>query len=470
MLKLFYLITMNYKKFLFCSFVSVILSACSSDDSSATSAEKAPEKSLKEFSNTLLDLTSDQQTVDEGYWKNALSNVWEGIKKRNIAAYGTRLVHRPKSEKPGDAVSEGVGYGMLTAMFANDQETFNLIWEAGNTYMWSGCYYDWQVNRAGSVIGQGAASDAEEDVALALVFADKLVKAGKWKDYSSPKRGGYLEHAKKIMGCMWSTMQITSKGTLAPGAGWGGEQFVNPGYFSPAWYKIFAKYDSAHNWQNVVDRSYEILSNSVGYPYGLIPDWMTPAGGFAGAGLGYNAYGDGLYCFKDAIRTLWRIAIDAIWFKDTRAKALLTNAVAFINNAGGAPAANFYKTDGTLVPAEDVWTDMAAGTITRTRREHSHLTIGMWATAIAAAGSKEDMEAFSTELSKFYEGGDYFGNAVDPLGGTEDTLHNEMYFDQFLGWFGASMLSGSFINVIDAIDNPAAPGEKIYTDISYEEK
>ena len=455
---------MNYKKFLFCSFISIFLFACSSDDSSSAT-EQNQEKVLKEFSNSLLDLTSDQRTVDEGYWKSALSNVWEGIKKRNIDAYGTGLIHRPKSEAPGDAVSEGVGYGMLTALFANDQKTFDRILTAGNTYMWSGCFYNWQVSRSGSVVGRGAASDAEEDIALALVFADKLVKAGKWKSSSTD----YLYHALKIMDCMWSTKQITSRGTLAPGAGWGGDDFVNPGYFSPAWYKIFAQYDSSHNWQNVVDRSYEILGNSVGYPYGLIPDWMTPSGGFAGSGLGYNAYGNGLYCFKDAIRTLWRVAIDALWFKEPRATALLTNAVTFINNAGGAPAANFYQTDGTLIPAEDVWTDMAAGTITRTRREHSHLTIGMWATAIAAAGSKEDMEAFSMELSKFYEGGDYFGNAVDPLGGTEDTLHNEMYFDQFLGWFGASMLSGSFINVIDAIDNPATPTEKFYTDISYKE-
>jgi len=335
--------------------------------------------------------------------------------------------------------------------------------------MWGRCYYNWQVSQNGTVTGGGAATDAEEDVALALIFADKLVKAGKWANYASPTRGSYLEHAKTIMNCMWTTGQITPYGTLAPGAGWGGEDFVNPGYFSPAWYKIFAQYDSTNQWQLVVDRSYEILGNSIGYPYGLIPDWMAPGGGHVSSGLGYNAYGDGLHCFKDAIRTLWRIAIDALWFNEPRAKAFLTNAVNFINSVGGASAANFYKTDGTLVPEEDVWTDLAGGTIARTRREHSHLTIGMWATAVTAVGTEEDKKAFSTELAKFYENGDYFGNAVDPLGGIEDTLHNEMYFDQFLAWFGASMLSGSFVNVIDAIDAPAVGTNKIYTEISYEE-
>lgn len=459
---------MILKKIFFCGAFLAFLSSCAQDEAVSVSPAE-PEKTLKSYPNTLLDLSNGQRTVDEGYWKNALTNVWEGIKKRNLDSYSTGLIHRPKSENPGDAVSEGVGYGMLLALFSNDQETFNQIWEAGNSTMWSGCYYNWQVDESGKVVGRGAATDAEEDIALALIFADKLVSAGKWTEYTSSIQGNYRTHALTILDCMWLTSQITEYGTVAPGAGWGGESFLNPGYFSPAWYKIFAAYDPTHDWQKVVDRSYEILGNSVGYSLGLIPDWMTPEGGYAGMGLGYNSYGDGLYCFKDAIRTLWRVAIDALWFDEPRAKTLLTNAVNFINSAGGASAANFYQTDGTLIPEEDVWTDLAGGTITRTRREHSHLTIGMWATAVAAVGSDDDMKAFSAELSKFYENGDYFGNAVDPLGGTEDTLHNEMYFDQFLGWFGASMLSGSFVNVIDAIDAPAAEAEKLYTDLSYEE-
>lgn len=444
------------------------VTACS-DSSSGTSSDDSRE--LKQYSNQLLNLPTNQRRVDEGFWNNALYNVWQGIKARNIDGYGTGLIHRPKSETPGDAVSEGVGYGMLVSLFSNDQETFNKIWEAGNSHMWGSCYYNWQVGPTGRVIGRGAATDAEEDIALSLIFADKLVKAGKWSEYSSPTAGAYIDHAKKIMNCMWSTEQITSSGIIAPGAGWGGNDFVNPGYFSPAWYKIFAEYDSDHNWKSVVDQSYSILANSVGYEFGLIPDWMTPAGGFAGSGLGYNAYGDGLYCFKDAIRSLWRVAIDAVWFDEPRAISLLTNAMNFINSKGGAPAANFYQTDGNLVPAEDIWDTWNDGATPRPRQEHSHLTIGMWATAAVAAGSDDDLKSFSTEMAKFYdgEGKDYFGNAVDPLGGTEDTLHNEMYFDQFLAWFGASMMSGAFLNVVDAIDHPQTNAGSIYTDLSYED-
>ncbi len=417
----------------------------------------------------VLDLPNAQPKVDESYWKAALDSTWQGLVRRNIDPYsaGKGLIHRPKSETPGDAVSEAVGYGMLVALYANDQEHFNSIWEAANETMWSTCYYNWQMGPDGKIAGGGAATDAEEDVALSLIFADKLVSAGVWKPYTSTKFNyGYADHAKTILDCMWSTKQVTSSGILAPGAGWGGESFVNPGYFSPAWYKIFAKFDSnGDRWNKVVEKTYEILSKSPGYSIGMIPDWMQPDGGWAGS-LGYNAYFNSRAFFKDAIRILWRVAIDAVWFDESRAKDFLKNSLAFINSKGGAAASNFYQIEnaGELLPADDIWTDFNDSENENTwryRREHSHLTVGMWATAALAVGESADRIAFSEELGKFYEGGDYFGNAVDPTGGIEDTLHNEMYFDQFLAWFGASMLSGTFMNVIDAIDNPkaATPGD-----------
>ena len=414
----------------------------------------------------VLDLPNAQPKVDAVYWNAALDSTWQGLIRRNIQPFseGAGLIHRPKSETPGDAVSEGVGYGMLVALYANDQATFNKIWDAANTLMWGSCYYNWQLGPDGKIAGMGAASDAEEGVALALIFADKLVSAGKWQPYTSTKLGSsYKEHAQKILNCMWSSKQITSNGILAPGANWGGYDFVNPGYFSPAWYKIFANFDSdGARWNTVVDMSYSIISNSPGYSMGMVPDWMEPEGGRAGsAGLGYNAYFESRAFFKDAIRILWRVAIDAIWFDDERAKAFLKNALTFINSKGGAKASNFYQIEnaGELLPVDDKWYDFnnsKDSTTWRYRREHSHLTIGMWATVAMAVGEKADRIAFSEEMGKFYEGRDYFGLANDASGALEDTLHNEMYFDQFLAWFGTSMMSGAFVNVVDAIDNPKA--------------
>ncbi len=411
------------------------------------------------LSHAVLEIPNAQPKMDAGYWNPILDKTWEGLKKRNIEPYrngvGGGLVHRPKSEYPGDAVSEAVGYGMLIALYADDQQTFNEILDASYKSLWQGCYLDWQLKLNGSK-SRGAATDAEEDVALSLIFADQLVKAGKWQNYSGPV-GSYESHAKKILGCMWSTEQITDQGTLAPGAGWGGEGFVNVGYFSPAWYKVFAEFDPNHDWKKVVDRSYQIIANSPGYSLGMVPDWMKPDGGYVTDGLGYNAYFDSKAFFKDAIRILWRVALDAIWFDEPRAKTFLQNSLAFIKSKGGASAAEFFQMNGELLPAEDVWKDMMAGTITRHRREHSPLTIGMWMTAAAAVGTTEDLAEFSVEMNKFYDkDADYFGLAVDPSGAEEDTLHNEMYFEQFLAWFGTSLMTGVMNNVAENLKNPKA--------------
>ena len=97
-------------------------------------------------SYAVLEIPNTQPKVGAEVWKPILDKTWEGIKKRNIQPYGTGLIHRPKSETPGDAVSEGVGYGMILALYANDQKTFNQIWDASEKYMFNNNakIYDWR--------------------------------------------------------------------------------------------------------------------------------------------------------------------------------------------------------------------------------------------------------------------------------------------------------------------------------------
>lgn len=67
-----------------------------------------------------------------------LKATWGGLKARNIDAYEVKLVHRPKSEEPNDAVSEGAGYGMILALYSNDQDTFDTLLDNAEKYMWNG--------------------------------------------------------------------------------------------------------------------------------------------------------------------------------------------------------------------------------------------------------------------------------------------------------------------------------------------
>jgi len=396
-----------------------------------------------------------------------LRKTWEGIKKRNVNAYSTGLVHRPKSNSPDDAVSEGVSYGMFLALYANDQASFNSIWNAGEKYMWNdgGGYYDWRRNSQGGDMGPGnggPASDAEQDIALLLIFADQLVKNGIWKSYTGTKVASYTDRAKRILQTIRGSMIDQGK-YLMPGH-WGGAGTLNPGYFAPAFYRIFGEFEPEHKatWDALISGSYEVISKSPGYSKGLIPDWSTSSGGTTG-GAGYNAYFGGDALYRDAVRVYWRLATDYLWYKEPKAKTFLDNAMKFIKDKGGPSSANFYDMSGNLLPTADTETlGIGKQNIVRTRREHSHLTVGMWAAAAMGSGGLALAESYSDELLKFYKSGtDYWGYATDPAGGTEDTLHNEMYFDQFLAWFGASVLGGAFTNVWEDLKDgvPQGPPE-----------
>jgi len=412
----------------------------------------------------VLEIPNAQPKVGAMQWKQVLDSTWQGIKRRNIDAYTTGLVHRPKSETPGDAVSEGVGYGMLLALYSNDQETFNRIYNAAKSNSLNFCQ-DWHrpANGNKGMGDTGSATDADEDIALALIFADKLVKKGLWTN------GNYANDAQNGVNCVWSSM---NNGLLWPGNNW--KPGYNVGYFAPAWYKVFNDFDSQkRNWTNAVTKSYEFIKSISSYDIGMVPDWNQTNGALGlGSGAGYNGYMSGKTFFKDAIRILWRVANDYIWFGDSRAKEFLENSLKFIKEKGGTDAANFYQLDGTkkgeLLPADDKWTefnDKNNPNTWRYRREHSHLTVGQWLTVAMAVGDSADKVAWSKKMAEFYDWEnkvDFFGNAVDPTpGGIEDTLHNEMYFDQFLAWFGLSLMSGTWVNIVELLDNPVQNTEGI---------
>jgi len=415
-------------------------------------------------------------------YDTVLKKTWEGIKKRNVDAYTTGLVHRPKSETPGDAVSEGVSYGMYLALYCNDQAYFNKIWNAGEKYMWNsdGGYYDWRRNSTGGYTGDGGpASDAEQDIALLLIFADQLVKNNIWVSFTSDKGATYASRARDILNTIRTTMIVGGK-YLLPGH-WGGINHLNPGYFAPASYKVFAQFDAANAgaWNALVDGSYEVIENSPGYGKGLLPDWCGYDGQYTNGGAGYNGYRGGVYQYRDAIRVYWRLATDYLWHGDVRAKAFLDNAINFL---GSPDSANFFDMSGKLPPKTD-GEKLNGGTIPRTRREHSHLTMGMWAAAAMGSGNINLAQSYGEKLLTFYnKGSDFWGKANIPtvkldtliiekdnnlrdtltdVQFAEDTLHNEMYFDQFLAWFGASVLGGVFTNVWDdLIDGvPTGPPE-----------
>lgn len=372
----------------------------------------------------------------------ALNLSYTGLKQRNIESYNLQLVHRPFSEFPGDIVSEGLGYGLLCSLFFDDYKTFATLVTNGER-MWNGYYYNWHLDEYGNLMDAGGATDAEEDIALSLIMATKKMERNEWPP---GQRVFYTARAQQILDNMWSNPMISPNGYICPGSNWGCDTLINLSYFAPAWYRIFALFDKSpgHDWGRVIDQNYDLLEATVGYEKGLIPDWSGTDGGYVASGsLGYNAYGEGRYFFKDAIRILFRIGVDFLWFRNERARNYLENAKDFI---AGASRANFFTTAGEELPADDIWV-FDGGNRQRKRREHSHLTIAMWSIPITLLGSENQKKEFLDELGFFYEANQtYWGKTTDPVN-QEDIEHNEMYFDQFLAIFGGLIMNGSFVNL-----------------------
>jgi hypothetical protein len=383
---------------------------------------------------------------------SALARTSRGMVRRNIDPYQDGLVHRPNSEEPGDAVSEAQAYGMIVSLYSNDQATFNRVWDAAEKAMWnSGSkLYDWRIGAKGGVIGTGMATDADQDIALMLLFADSLARKGVWKPHTGPKGADYRARAKDIIANIWNSAVVDGR-YLAPGSGWGGKEFVNPGYFSPASYRIFAKVDPGHNWISLIDQCYMTLFANPGASKGLLPDWMVPTGSYFEGSLGYNAFRKGQSMYKDAIRVHWRLAMDWLWFGDARAKRWLDAATTFIQTPDRA---NFYTLDGLLLPVTDTFS-LGDGQ-KRSRREYSELTVGMWACAAFSSQGPEVAKPWSDALLAFQPPqSDAWGLPADmTIPDRTGSMPNEEYFEQFLAWFGGAILAGRFSNIWDDLDDP----------------
>jgi endo-1,4-beta-D-glucanase Y len=220
----------------------------------------------------------------------------------------------------------------VLAAYLNDRPTFDGLWSYAKSHFNANGLMHWRIDANNNVTGTGAATDAEEDMALALIVADK-----KW--------GGYTTEAKNLINRMMQYEVEAGSYVLKPGDQWGGSSVTNPSYFAPGYYKVFKAYTGDARWDSVVNRSYQIIANvnakTGAGTTGLQPDWTTAAGDPA-PNMGYN------YTY-DATRVPWRLAKDAAWYCDSRATAQLNKINAFFKGIGAANIKDGYRLDGTLI-------------------------------------------------------------------------------------------------------------------------
>jgi endoglucanase len=236
-------------------------------------------------------------------------------------------------------VSEGIGYGMLLAVANNDQPLFDKLWKFYSDHLDLQGLMNWAMD-ACAVPGNNnanSATDGDLDAAMALVQADAA-----W--------GGYITTAKTLIGKI-KTSETDScpngLNVLRPGDKFGGCSDpnnlgkVNPSYFAPAYYRVFALVDTANAafWTKLAADSYTLLAQYQAAMSGLVPEW----GFFDGTING----GDKTYSYN-ACRTPWRIAVDYLWFCTPEARTFLQGISGYVDAHGGVASVPFDKNSAFL--------------------------------------------------------------------------------------------------------------------------
>ena len=259
-----------------------------------------------------------------------VTTAWTKYKSTFIVASGNTLrVQRP--EDGNDTVSEGMGYAMIAAMYMTDKPTFDGLWAYVSQHLDGNGIMNWHYTSTGSLSGSGGATDGDEDIAFALVMADK-----QW--------GGYTTPAKAMITAILSHEVESGSNVLKPGDNFGGSSQLDPSYIAPAYYRVFASYSGNSQWMSVLSANAAVLSRCANATTGLVPDWCTasgsaiaPPGGGATTAYGY-----------DAARTPFRVALDACWSNDPGSMAEAGKLATFFDGLGLNNVRDGYTLTGTV--------------------------------------------------------------------------------------------------------------------------
>lgn len=276
--------------------------------------------------------------------------LWKKTLVMREGANGFRRVVRPDTPDGvvNSTVSEGISYGMILAVYFNDQPLFDDLFRYSQRWANERGLMHWYINPAGTEACPGrkdcgAASDADEDIAFALVMADR-----QWGGKGALDKS-YRDYALRQIALV-KQYEVTPGYVFTPGDEWEGD-IVNLSYFAPAFYRIFGQYSNDEAfWENVIDVNYALLFDTLNAKNGnadngLVPAWSTlkgePIEAFPGA-LTYHQ--------TDSVRTPIRLAMDYCWNGDKRAKQYLDKISNFFVTIGADRISDGYLLDGTPHP------------------------------------------------------------------------------------------------------------------------
>lgn len=284
---------------------------------------------------------------------NDVIRAFDTFRDEIVTDRGARGMLRPRRPDTPDGVadstvSEGVAYGMLMAVSMNEQALFDAFFGYALCFFNQNRLMDWYIAPDGSApLGRGAATDADEDMAWALVMAHR-----QWGGRGTLKER-YSTYAKELIGAIYSCEVDHDRypDMLLPGDDWRGQNVFNPSYFAPHQYRLFGEVSGNQTgWQRVVDRGYEIIDrcqnrNHGNHDNGLVPAWCdwdgNPVEAFPGAMQNHQ---------YDSARLPFRMAQDWAYYQEPRARVYLERVCRFYERLGAEGIIDGYQLDGTPAP------------------------------------------------------------------------------------------------------------------------
>lgn len=258
-----------------------------------------------------------QEDIIEAVDDPLLGRAWQDYVDRFIEADG-RVVD-PQLPDRG-TTSEGQAYALLRAAYMDDRATFDLVWRwtSQNLQARPDALLSWRWGGDnGSVVDPASASDADVDAALALLFASQI-----WPEST------YADDANALLVSVWEhlTQEIAGDRVLVAGDWAQGDAhpIINPSYFAPYAFRIFAEADPGRPWMELVDSSYAILERwadgeQLGAPVGAIPNWLAIDAHTGDLRLATGRVRSADEFSYDASRLAFRLGLDWVWFGEPRA-------------------------------------------------------------------------------------------------------------------------------------------------------
>jgi endo-1,4-beta-D-glucanase Y len=310
-------------------------------DSSSSSKNTTSESINYPFPQSINYQFGIKPSVPQEQMNNAVQRAYEDWLNRYVATEGapkgTYRVHL-YTAYDFETVSEGIGWGMLITVLMENHKNqtkkyFDGFWNYYKHYLNKAGLMSWRIDKNGKIMSEESATEADENAAIALFFADK--------QWGSKGKINYLLEAKDLIAKILEHEVEEKTYVLKPGVWWGGSAATNPAYFNPAYYRIWRKFNK--DWLKVLNKSlaiYDIFYNK--YSTGLMPDWTT-ADGTAVENLVYD------YTY-DACQIPLKIGMDYLWNgKGSKYLDKISNWIIEKTDAKPETILDGYKLDGTAI-------------------------------------------------------------------------------------------------------------------------